>query len=153
MCFVLQCLGPIQVPRWGPSRPVLVPSCSRAFLTGSGLDGQKQTSWPLPIFALLRTSVCAVLRSSIWAHLHAFAPFCVRELLEQLHLRSSAFRCVNKSQAPTANVGLSLREQIAGSNRKRSPGDGALSAGLCRLCRGEVPQSSRFCSLSWYKIS
>ena len=26
----------------------LVPSCSRAFLTGSGLDGQKQTSWPLP---------------------------------------------------------------------------------------------------------
>ena len=49
MCFVLQCFGPIQVPRWGPSRPVLVPSCSRAFLTGSGLDGQKQTSWPLPI--------------------------------------------------------------------------------------------------------
>ena len=48
MCFVLQCFGPIQVPRWGPSRPVLVPSCSRAFLTGSGLDGQKQTSWPLP---------------------------------------------------------------------------------------------------------
>ena len=45
MCFVLQCFGPIQVPRWGPSRPVLVPSCSRAFLTGSGLDGQKQTSW------------------------------------------------------------------------------------------------------------
>ena len=51
MCFVLQCFGPIQVPRWGPSRPVLVPSCSRAFLTGSGLDGQKQTSWPLPILA------------------------------------------------------------------------------------------------------
>ena len=51
MCFVLQCFGPIQVPRWGPSRPVLVPSCSRAFLTGSGLDGQKQTSWPLPRFA------------------------------------------------------------------------------------------------------
>ena len=50
MCFVLQCFGPIQVPRWGPSRPVLVPSCSRAFLTGSGLDGQKQTSWPLPIY-------------------------------------------------------------------------------------------------------
>ena len=49
MCFVLQCFGPIQVPRWGPSRPVLVPSCSRAFLTESGLDGQKQTSWPLPI--------------------------------------------------------------------------------------------------------
>ena len=49
MCFVLQCFGPIQVPRWGPSRPVLVPSCSRAFLPGSGLDGQKQTSWPLPI--------------------------------------------------------------------------------------------------------
>ena len=48
MCFVLQCFGPIQVPRWGPSRPVLVPSCSQAFLTGSGLDGQKQTSWPLP---------------------------------------------------------------------------------------------------------
>ena len=35
-------------PEVGPSRPVLVPSCSRAFLTGSGLDGQKQTSWPLP---------------------------------------------------------------------------------------------------------
>ena len=48
MCFVLQRFGPIQVPRWGPSRPVLVPSCSRAFLTGSGLDGPKQTSWPLP---------------------------------------------------------------------------------------------------------
>ena len=48
MCFVLQCFGPIQVPRWGPSRPVLAPSCSRAFLTGSGVDGQKQTSWPLP---------------------------------------------------------------------------------------------------------
>ena len=48
MCFVLQCFGPIQVPRWGPSRPVLVPSCSRGFLPGSGLDGQKQTSWPLP---------------------------------------------------------------------------------------------------------
>ena len=44
-----QYFGPIQVPRWGSSRPVLVPSCSRAFLTGSGLDGQKQTSWPLPI--------------------------------------------------------------------------------------------------------
>ena len=36
MCFVLQCLGPIQVPRWGPSRPVPVPCCSRAFLPGSG---------------------------------------------------------------------------------------------------------------------
>ena len=64
------CPGPIPGPRWsrpdspcalfysvwdpsrsrggGPSRPVLVPSCSRAFLPGSGLDGQKQTSWPLP---------------------------------------------------------------------------------------------------------
>ena len=62
--------GPIPGPRWsrpdsscalfysvsdpsrsrggGPSRPVLVPYCSRAFLTGSGMDGQKQTSWPLP---------------------------------------------------------------------------------------------------------
>ena len=49
MCFVLQCFGPIQVQRWGPSQPVLVPSCSRAFLTASGLDGQKQTSWSLPI--------------------------------------------------------------------------------------------------------
>ena len=49
MCFVLQYFGPIQVPRWGPSRPVLGPSCSRAFLPGSGLDGPKQTSWPLPI--------------------------------------------------------------------------------------------------------
>ena len=48
MCFVLQRFGPIQVPRWGPSRPVLVPSCSRAFLPGSGLAGPKQTSWPLP---------------------------------------------------------------------------------------------------------
>ena len=47
MCFVLHCFGPIQVPRWGPSRPVLVPSWSRAFLPGSGLDGPKQTSWPL----------------------------------------------------------------------------------------------------------
>ena len=44
----LQRFGPIQVPRWGPSRPVLVPSCSRAFLPGSGLDGPKQTSWPFP---------------------------------------------------------------------------------------------------------
>ena len=35
-------------PEVGPSRPVLGPSCSRAFLAGSGLDGQKQTSWPLP---------------------------------------------------------------------------------------------------------
>ena len=26
MCFVLQRFGPVQVPRWGPSRPVLVPS-------------------------------------------------------------------------------------------------------------------------------
>ena len=50
MCFVLQYFGPIQVPRWGPSRPVLVPSWSRAFLPGSGLDGPKQTSWPLPIY-------------------------------------------------------------------------------------------------------
>ena len=33
MSFVLQCFGPIQVPRCGPSRPVLVPSCSRTFLT------------------------------------------------------------------------------------------------------------------------
>ena len=56
MCFVLQCFGPIQVARWGPSRPVLVPSCSRAFLTGSGLDGQKQTSWPLPILKQPRGS-------------------------------------------------------------------------------------------------
>ena len=56
MCFVLQCFGPIQVPRWGPSRPVLVPSCSRAFLTGSGLDGQKQTSWPLPPCSDLETN-------------------------------------------------------------------------------------------------
>ena len=49
MCFVLQYFGPIQVPRWGPSRPVLVRCWSRAFLPGSGLDGPKQTSWPLPI--------------------------------------------------------------------------------------------------------
>ena len=49
MCFVFQHFGPIQVPRWGPSRPILVPSCSRAFLPGSGLDGPKQTSRPLPI--------------------------------------------------------------------------------------------------------
>ena len=48
MCFVLQCFGPIQVPRWGPSRPVLIPSCSQAFLPGSGLDGPKQTSCKLP---------------------------------------------------------------------------------------------------------
>ena len=48
MCFVLQHFGPIQVPRWGPSRPVPVPSWSRVFLPGSGLDGPKQTSWPLP---------------------------------------------------------------------------------------------------------
>ena len=48
MCFVFQHFGPIQVPRWGPSRPVLVPSCSRAFLPGSGLGGPKQTSRPLP---------------------------------------------------------------------------------------------------------
>ena len=47
MCFILQCFGPIQVPRWGPPRPVLVPSWSRAFLPESGLDGPKQTSWPL----------------------------------------------------------------------------------------------------------
>ena len=64
MCFVLQCFGPIQVPRWGPSRPVLVPSCSRAFLTGSGLNGQKQTSWPLPslkcLFQRLKTSFDAI---------------------------------------------------------------------------------------------
>ena len=52
MCFVLQCFEPIQVPRWGPSRPVLVLSCSRAFLPGSGLDGPKQTSWPLPKFCI-----------------------------------------------------------------------------------------------------
>ena len=57
MCFVLQCFGPIQVLRWGPSRPVLVPSCSRAFLPGSGLDGQKQTSWPLPRKPRLKTPV------------------------------------------------------------------------------------------------
>ena len=50
MCNVFQHFGPIQVPRWGPCRPVLVPSCSRAFLPGSGLDGPKQTSRPLPIF-------------------------------------------------------------------------------------------------------
>ena len=48
MCFVWQRLGPIQVPRWGPSRPVLVPSWSRAFLPELGLDGPKQTSWPFP---------------------------------------------------------------------------------------------------------
>ena len=30
------------------SRPVLVPSWSWAFLLGSGLDGLKRTSWPLP---------------------------------------------------------------------------------------------------------
>ena len=51
MCFVFHHFGPIQVPRWGPSRPVLVPSCSRAFLPGSGLDGLKQTSRPLRIRA------------------------------------------------------------------------------------------------------
>ena len=44
----LQHFGPIQVLRWGPSWPVLVQSWSRAFLPGSGLDGPKQTSWPLP---------------------------------------------------------------------------------------------------------
>ena len=49
MCFDFQHFRPIQVPRWGPSPPVLVPSCSRAFLPGSGLDGPKQTSRPLPI--------------------------------------------------------------------------------------------------------
>ena len=42
MCFVLQCFGPIQVPRWGQSRPVLVPSCSRAFLTGSAWTGRNR---------------------------------------------------------------------------------------------------------------
>ena len=56
MYFVLQRFGPIQVPRWGASRPVLVPSWSRAFLPGSGLDGPKQTSWPLP--TLLRKFKC-----------------------------------------------------------------------------------------------
>ena len=47
MCFVLQRFGPIQIPRWGPSWPVLVPSCPRAFLPGLGLDGPKQISWSL----------------------------------------------------------------------------------------------------------
>ena len=62
MCFVLQRFGPIQVPRWGPSRPVLVPSWSRAFLPGSGLDRPKQTSWPLPTIANRKRSVNAVYR-------------------------------------------------------------------------------------------
>ena len=67
MCFVLQCFGPIQVPRWGPSRPVLVPSCSRAFLPGSGLDRQKQTSWPLPNSNRpARPSHCASRSRSPW---------------------------------------------------------------------------------------
>ena len=33
MCFALQRFGPVQIPRWGPSRPVLVPSWSQAFGT------------------------------------------------------------------------------------------------------------------------
>ena len=57
MCFVFQHFGPTQVPRWGPPRPVLVPSSSRAFLPGSGLDGPKQTSWPLP---KIRKSVMSI---------------------------------------------------------------------------------------------
>ena len=60
--------GPVQVPSWvrrGPvqirhvlyftafrAQPVLVPSRSRAFLPGSGLDKRKQTSWPLPSLVL-----------------------------------------------------------------------------------------------------
>ena len=60
MCFVLQRFGPIQVPRWGPSRPVLVPSCSRAFLPGSSLDGPKQTSWPLPSLDKVSAGLCCV---------------------------------------------------------------------------------------------
>ena len=49
-CFVFQRFRPIQVLKWGPSWPVLVPSCSRAFLPGFGLDGAKQNSRPLPTF-------------------------------------------------------------------------------------------------------
>ena len=60
--------GPIQVPRWGPSRPVLVPSCSRALLTGSGLDGQKQTSWPLPI---INTVFCVQFSQIEFPHAYA----------------------------------------------------------------------------------
>ena len=30
MCFVLQHFGPIHVPKWGPSQPVLVPSCQKS---------------------------------------------------------------------------------------------------------------------------
>ena len=46
LCFTVLRTHP--GPEVGPSRPVLVPSCSRAFLPGSGLEGPKQTSWPLP---------------------------------------------------------------------------------------------------------
>ena len=42
MCFFLQYFDPIQVPRWGPSWPVLVPSWSRAFLPGSAWTGRKR---------------------------------------------------------------------------------------------------------------
>ena len=49
MCFVLQRFGPVQVPRAGAiPAPIQVPSWSWAFFPGSGLDGPKQTSWPLP---------------------------------------------------------------------------------------------------------
>ena len=77
MCFVLQCFGPIQFPRWGPSRPVLVPSCSRALLTGSGLDGQKQTSWPLPsgisrgFFVKFLAATCLEMKDENW---RSFSP-------------------------------------------------------------------------------
>ena len=81
MCFVLQCFGPIQVPRWGPSRPVLVPSCSRAFLTGSGLGGQKRTSWPLPIFAL--RDIIKMSRGALWLEMWAADPGKSLRLLDE----------------------------------------------------------------------
>ena len=46
--------------------PVLVPSCSRAFLTGSGLDGQKQTSWPLPIENFLTFLSRDIFKGNSW---------------------------------------------------------------------------------------
>ena len=42
MCFVFQHFGPIQVPRWGPPRPVLVPSWSRVFFQDRAWTGRNR---------------------------------------------------------------------------------------------------------------
>ena len=90
MCFVLQGFGPVQVPKWGPSQPVLVPSCPRPFQDGAWTA---ETDFEVGNFRNISTSSSP--KKAIWGP-QTPSPRKCRETPETSGFPSNGYRSAEK---------------------------------------------------------